>query len=90
MNPQDQPQHDEQRRAASLTREQLPAYLVRLGGRYERAALAQPRDYDTMTTAERVLAQLHERHAETDCGLLFRRGQNAVRRLRQLEQVAAW
>lgn len=90
MNPAADQQQDEQQRAARLRREQLPAYLVRLGGRYERASLARPRDFDTMQTAERVLELLHTQHDETDCGLFFRRGQNVVRRLRQLQEVAAW
>jgi hypothetical protein len=90
MSQQNARQDDEQRRATALTREQLPAYLVRLGARYERAALARPRDYDTMTAAEALLARLHKQHEETDCGLLFRRGQNVIRKARGLETVAAW
>lgn len=83
-------QTSEQQRADELTREQLYAYLVRLGGRYERATLAQPRDYSTMQTAEQLLVSLQAKHDEVNCGISFRRGQNFIRRLRGLEEVAAW
>lgn len=73
-----------------VTRETLHLALVRLGGRYERAALREPRDYDAMTGAERGLLALQERFEEANCGQMFRRGQNVVRRARGLEEVAAW
>lgn len=68
--------------------ERLPAYLVRLGGSYERAALS--RDYDAMRAAEQALVELDGKHEWVDCGLLFRRGRNAIRKARGLESVASW
>ncbi|HEY0174247.1 MAG TPA: hypothetical protein VGB98_24740 [Pyrinomonadaceae bacterium] len=81
---------DDHRRAERVTVEQLPAVLMWLGHRYERAALAEPRAYRTMDRASAVLDSLQRRFEEADCGMFFRRGQNAVRRLRGLEGVAAW
>jgi hypothetical protein len=80
----------EQKRAAELTSAQAFFYLVRLGGRYERAILASPRDYATGQTIEQLLAFLQEKHTELNCGIPFRRGQNFIRRRRGLEEVAAW
>lgn len=80
----------EQQRADALAREQLYAYLVRLGGRYERARLSEPRDFAAMQSAEQLLEFLQEKHDEVNCGISFRRGQNFIRRLRKLEEVAAW
>jgi hypothetical protein len=82
--------NDEQKRAAELTSAQAFFYLVRLGGRYERAIQAQPRDYTTGQAIEKHLEFLQEQHTELNCGIPFRRGQNCIRRLRGLEEVAAW
>lgn len=89
MNPADA-RSEEMKRAAELTSAQAFFYLVRLGGRYERAILAQPRDYTTGQTTEQLLEFLQEKHTELNCGIPFRRGQNFIRRLRGLEEVAAW
>lgn len=80
----------EQERAARLTRAQAFFYLVRLGSRYERAALSQPRDYSTGQAVEQLLEFLQAKHTELNCGIPFRRGQNFIRRLRGLEEVTGW
>lgn len=91
MNPARATTHsDERERAARLTSEQAFFYLVRLGGKYERAVLRQPRDYSTGQAIEQLLEFLQEQHTELNCGIPFRRGQNYIRRLRGLEEVAAW
>lgn len=81
---------DEQQRAGALTSEQAFLYLVRLGGRYERARLAEPRDYPAAIAAERLLNFMQQAHDEVNCGIPFRRGQNFIRRLRGLEEVSAY
>lgn len=70
--------------------EGLHVYLLRLGGKYQRAALSEPRDFDTLQAIEKALEHLCSKHEDRDCGLMFRRGQNVVRRARGLETGAAW
>jgi hypothetical protein len=76
--------------ANGVGEDDLPAYLLRLGRSYERAQLAEPRDYDTMQAADAALVAVQGRFDEYDCGLMFRRGQNVARRARGLDVGAAW
>jgi hypothetical protein len=76
--------------ADDLQQEYLHLYLFRLGVKYERATLRARRDFNTMDSIDAAMTMLQGKYDEVNCGMYFRRGQNALRRVRNLEEVAAW